>query len=264
MARGRRWQHPLSGPPAGPSASGPRAAPRHPGIIFDAGHGGVIGGKYQTAGKFYTFTDRTPPHTIREGVVNRRIQAAVIAGLLSEGISPHDCTAQRLWSTPPAWTDLEQRDIPLKQRVAYCRAFPKLPLISIHANAQGNSNRGPSRPRRGLIVYTHPGNSGSDALATAIHQGLSEALAGHLPIARGDWSDGDVDHEANFYILRSTPQEAVLLECGYFDNAQDAAFLESEEAPRLVALGILSAVLPMLEPSHNHHRFRRSSSRAQS
>ena len=39
---------------------------------------------------------------------------------------------------------------------------------------------------------------------------------------RLDYSDGDVDKEANFYVLRKTKMPAVLLEMWFFDNYNDA------------------------------------------
>ena len=45
---------------------------------------------------------------------------------------------------------------------------------------------------------------------------------------RADWSDGDPDYEANFYIIRKTLCPAVLTESLFQDNRADVEFLLSE------------------------------------
>ena len=44
---------------------------------------------------------------------------------------------------------------------------------------------------------------------------------------RSDWSDGDPDYEASFYVLSKTACPAVLTENLFQDNKQDVAFLTS-------------------------------------
>ena len=46
---------------------------------------------------------------------------------------------------------------------------------------------------------------------------------------RKDFSDGDADFEASFYIIRHTVMPAVLTENFMMDNVDDAAFLLSEK-----------------------------------
>jgi len=261
------------------------AAP-YDGVILGAGHGGwagfdsdgnqphtmelggeVLRGYYTTParnGKRFTFTDLRPPQFVAEGVLNRWIMAGVIAAYIDEGVYPHDCITMRQWKRAPHWTELEQRDVSLTERVAYCRLHRELPYVSIHCNAQGMTNTGPSRPKRGTQIFTHPGETGADGIARAMLPALDAALQGWGSASRGDWKTSI--HEANFHVLRKTPQEAVLVECGYFDNADDAAFLASVNAPRLFGRGIVAATMPLLNPPHrrNRYRFRRSSSRAQS
>jgi len=46
---------------------------------------------------------------------------------------------------------------------------------------------------------------------------------------RFDWSDGDPDHEAGFYILNYTQCATVLTESFFYDSDADLQYLESEE-----------------------------------
>ncbi len=51
---------------------------------------------------------------------------------------------------------------------------------------------------------------------------------------RTDFTDGDPDLEAGFYILRNTACAAVLSESLYMDNLEDCRFLLSEEGRRAI------------------------------
>jgi len=55
---------------------------------------------------------------------------------------------------------------------------------------------------------------------------------------RKDMSDGDLDHEARFYELDKTHMPAVLIECGFFTNLQEARWLSSEEGINQLATAV--------------------------
>tara|TARA_R100000664_G_C2690974_1_gene95095 strand:- start:263 stop:490 length:228 start_codon:yes stop_codon:yes gene_type:complete len=63
-----------------------------------------------------------------------------------------------------------------------------------------------------------------------------------LPIRRGEWTDGDVDYEASFYVLRNTVSAAILGEVGFFTNITDARFLDSSEGQQRIARAYLAGV----------------------
>lgn len=52
---------------------------------------------------------------------------------------------------------------------------------------------------------------------------------------RKDTSDGDIDKESNFYILKHTMCPAILTENGFFDNPKEAKLLSSDEGVELFA-----------------------------
>ncbi len=66
---------------------------------------------------------------------------------------------------------------------------------------------------------------------------LCQAARRHLPgqRLRTDYTDGDPDLEADFYILRHTACPAVLTENLFMDNPADCAFLLSEEGQQSIA-----------------------------
>ena len=100
--------------------------------------------------------------------------------------------------------------------------------ISVHVNAAGAD--GKWKTARGWCVYTSPGKTKSDTLATYLYEEAKSILpADSKYYVRSDFSDGDPDYEANFYVLTKTKCPAVLTENLFQDNKEDIAFLTSKE-----------------------------------
>ena len=175
-------------------------------ILIDNGHG------IETPGK------RSPDGVLREYAWNRLIASRIVDRLLSLGLD-----AELL--VP------EERDISLPERCRrvnqWCRQMGKdnVFLISIHCNAAGRGDRWLSA--RGWCAYTTRGNTRADALATSLYAAAQAHLPGHR--LRTDYTDGDPDQEAAFYLLRHTICPAVLTENLFMDNHSDCAFLLSPE-----------------------------------
>lgn len=108
-------------------------------------------------------------------------------------------------------------------------------FISIHCNAAGNGKEWMNA--RGWSIWTSVGQTESDNLATCIYYGAEEAFRGHT--MRKQMTDGDVDYESNFYVLRKTMCPAVLIEHFFMDNKEDCAFLKTETSKVLAAKAIL-------------------------
>ncbi len=148
----------------------------------------------------------------------------------------------------------EDKDISLAERCfranAYCDKYGKenVLLVSIHCNAAGSDGKWKSAG--GWCVYTSPGKTKADDLATAIWNAADERLKEYkeqFPFLqaqgaydskqkpmRADWSDGDPDYEARFYILVHTKCPAVLTESLFQDNKADCDFLLSEEGTKAI------------------------------
>lgn len=148
----------------------------------------------------------------------------------------------------------EDKDISLPERCfranAYCDEYGKenVLLVSIHCNAAGAD--GQWKSAGGWCVYTSPGKTKADDLATEIWNAADERLKDYKerftilqaqgaydskqkPM-RADWSDGDPDYEARFYILVHTKCPAVLTESLFQDNKADCDFLLSEEGTKAI------------------------------
>lgn len=186
-------------------------------ILIDNGHG------KETPGK------RSPDGSFREYRYSREIAAGIASVLTFEGY-----TAFLLVK--------EEEDISLKDRVervkAYCRQYgtANVLLVSVHVNAAGSNGKWLNA--RGWSVWTSRGETESDKLATALYSAAVDELekrdyketfaGGNQKPIRTDWSDGDPDWEAGFYMLTKTPCVAVLTENLFQDNKEDVAFLTSD------------------------------------
>lgn len=165
-------------------------------VILDNGHGGMIGGQYQTNGK------RSPnwnKGVLYEGMFNRWIVNGVIKKL--------DYAKIPYYHVSP-----EMADVSLYERVRRAndiyRSNKNTYFVSIHANAGGGE---------GIEGFTTKGETPSDSIAEKFLCGLEELGQNQ----RYDFTDSDRDKETNYLVLRDTNCPAVLLELGFMDNKRD-------------------------------------------
>lgn len=191
-------------------------------ILIDNGHG------WDTPGKC------SPDGTFREYKYTREIARAVVNDLKARGYDA-------VLLVP------EQIDVTLKERVrrvnAWCSKVgtSNVILISVHVNAAGN---GKWMNARGWSCFTSKGLTKSDALATALYAVAEEQMPSRT--FRKEYSDGDVDWEANFYIIKNTWCRAVLVENFFMDNKDDLAYLTSEEGRKAIIATHVEGVIKYL------------------
>lgn len=213
-------------------------------VLIDNGHGSDTSGKC------------SPDKSMREYKWAREIAASIVNILKSKGID-----ARRIVT--------EETDIPLATRAnrvnAICRQVGKqnVILISVHSNAAGDDGKWKSAG--GWCVYTTPGRTKADDLATELWNAAQSELkpyaenfkvlqkAGEydsrqVPL-RADWSDGDPDYEANFYIIRKTLCPAVLTESLFQDNRADVEFLLSESGKNAIVSLHVNGIINYLNKS---------------
>ena len=188
--------------------------------LLDNGHGGVIDGLYQTEGK------RSPKwddgSILYEGEFNRSIVNRLIELMTADRINYVNIAP-------------ELEDVSLNERVRRANNYhnqSKCVYVSIHANAGGG---------KGFEVYTSPGDTKSDKVATVFFNEFKQ----EFPEAkmRSDESDGDVDKEANFYVLKNTYMPAILTENFFMDNEQECKqYLMTREGRDRIALAHYAAI----------------------
>ncbi len=195
--------------------------------IIDNGHGGIVNDKYDTATNWKLDDKKTWKKMfvhnglpIFEGVFNRKLSQALGAMLDAECID---------------WTMLvpERQDISLPDRAERANKLydsykgPKNPYvgISIHSNAAPRHIAGKAK---GDEIWTSKGETESDRLVNNFQKGYSFILDTYDRKLRVDYSDGDVDKESNFYILKKTNGPWFLTDNAFFDNPEEAEFMMSD------------------------------------
>lgn len=103
-------------------------------------------------------------------------------------------------------------------------------IISVHANAVGDSSKW--MEGKGWEAYTTRGETISDKLADFLYKRADSNIKGRK--IREDWTDGDRDKEADFYIIKKAKCAAVLTENFFYDNKDDLKYLTSDEGVHAV------------------------------
>ena len=179
-------------------------------ILIDNGHGVNTSGKCSPDGKF------------REYKWNREIAHEVVAQLRERGYC-----AELLVK--------EDIDISLAERVRKVNnkcnqlGVKNVILVSIHVNAAGN---GKWMSAKGWSCFTSKGLTKSDKIADELYKVAEELMPTRT--MRKEYSDGDADWEAGFYILKNTKCPAVLTENYFMDNKEDLAYIMSEEGRKAI------------------------------
>jgi len=178
-------------------------------VIVDPGHGGHDPGAVNLA------------VGVQEKALNLQIAITLYRRLLDAGHSGR-------------MTRTDDRFLVLSDRVAIANRQHPDAFVSIHCNAAANKDA------FGMEVWTSPGKTRSDALATAI----GEALAATFPAVpmRRDDSDFDLDKEGRLYVLTQTACPAVLVECGFVSNDAEAVRLKDPVTIRNLALAISTGI----------------------
>jgi len=173
-------------------------------VILDAGHGGLIDGEYQTAGKRSPIWDDGSQYF--EGVGNRLIRERIAKLLVGHNVSV-------------SYTDTSESDISLGKRIQEVNRLAKLHgpknclLISIHSNGFNKDSA------HGWSVYTTKGTTKSDTYAEALYEEIKDLFPNEK--LRTDKSDGDLDIESNFYMLRKSICPAILSENFFHTNKRE-------------------------------------------
>lgn len=185
--------------------------------LIDAGHGGMIKGTYTTApNKMFKHINGEIAY---EGVINRTLKNYLIEINKALGLSYVDVSAS-------------EEDLSLTSRVKYANLlhaeYKNCVYLSLHSNAGKGT---------GYEIFTSPGEDESDKHATLLMDKISKAF----PVfkVRHDYTDGDIDKEALFYVLTATKCPSILFENLFFDNFLDFKYLSTPDYHKKLA-GVIS------------------------
>ncbi|WP_243014945.1 N-acetylmuramoyl-L-alanine amidase [Brevibacillus borstelensis] len=176
-------------------------------IAIDAGHGPETPGK------------RTPDDSMREFHFN-----SVVARYVRDELKQYDGV-----ETLFTHADDGSRDVPLQERTDKANAWRADAFVSIHANAFGND----WNDANGIETFVYTSRP-----PAAVK--LAEAVQRALVLATGRKNRG-VKAE-NFHVLRETNMTAILAECGFMTNREEAELLKSDTYRRACARAIVTGL----------------------
>ena len=104
-------------------------------------------------------------------------------------------------------------------------------FVSIHVNASAKAGWDVAT---GWSAYTTRGQNNSDKLADCLYDAAEEILVPLGKKLRTDNSDGDRDHESNFYIIKYSNCICALTENFFMDNKDDVDFLLSDKGKETI------------------------------
>lgn len=196
--------------------------------IFDPGHGGLVDGKYQTAGK------RSPKFAdgkvLFEGVNNRDNVQRIMKAFIDNGLECVDVVDS-------------EKDVSLIERVKKANKLSKdrkCVYISIHSDANGDGVKWDQAS--GMSVYTSKGQTKSDIFASIVIDELYNKFTSTIKW-RTNNTDGDKDQEENFYVLKNTDCPAILCELGFHTNeAETKRMMTLDYKNKIVDAMVASAI----------------------
>lgn len=177
-------------------------------IAIDDGHGSETSGK-----RTPTFPDGS---VMKENEFNRAVADYLERELKEQGFTPVQVAP-------------ESYDVPLNIRTQRANQYGADLYISIHANAAGTG----WGSANGIETFIHPNaDAETQRLAGCVHREM---------IAATGRKDRGVKR-SDFYVLRKTQMPAVLVECGFMTNMEEAKLLKGDEYRRKCAEAICRGV----------------------
>ena len=197
-------------------------------VILGTAHLGTTPGKRSPDGKFRECKySREIVKMIKEDLEKKGVTVVIDYEPLEPNAKMKGATAKQEQSKELTWRANFVNNLCSKYGTSNCI------YVSVHVNAAGAD--GQWKNARGWCVYTSPGKTKSDTLATLLYNEAKTILPPNSKYyVRSDFSDGDPDYEANFYVLTNTKCPAVLTENLFQDNKDDVAFLTSSEGKKKI------------------------------
>lgn len=197
-------------------------------VILGTAHLGTTPGKRSPDGKFRECEySREIVKMIQEDLKEKGVTAIIDYESLQPNSKMKGSTAKQEQSRELTWRANYVNNLCSKYGTSNCI------YVSVHVNAAGSD--GQWKSARGWSVYTSPGKTKSDTLATYLYEEAKAILPPDSKYyVRSDFSDGDPDYEASFYVLTKTKCPAILTENLFQDNKDDVAFLTSWEGKRKI------------------------------
>ncbi len=192
-------------------------------IVLDAGHGGVDTGASGIVGKY-------------ESALCLEVTQKVCAYLNMHSYSVRlTRTDDNLLSSSN--TSLSRKQSDLAGRVEITESVDDPIFISIHMNTY------PLESCKGTQIFYSPNNSKSKSLADIISNNIKSIL-------QPDNKRLNKQAGSNIYVLHKLKAPAVLIECGFITNLDEATKLNDEEYQNKLAAIIAESIIEFIENSN--------------
>ena len=188
-----------------------------PTILLDAGHGGEDGGAVGVDGIVEKNINLSIAQDLRDLLV---MNGYTVVMTRDSDISIYDAGMETL---------REKKVSDLENRLGLMKEYPGCIFISIHQNQFG------SPVYSGTQVFYSPNSQTSQELAQIIQQHAKEDLD-----KENNRTIKEVGDE--IYLLWNAPTTAVLVECGFLSNPEEAYKLVDEEYQKRVAFMIFDSL----------------------
>lgn len=158
---------------------------------------------------------------LKESVENRIVKDEIIRLLRKEGHTVYDCTCEEKTTQNGC----------LQKIVSKCNQHAVTLDVSIHLNSGRNDKKGDGKTG-GVEVFSY------DEKTKVISERICFNIAKSLGIAnRG------TKYSKNLYVLSNTKAPAILVECCFVDDKDDADRWNAKKCARAIAEGILNKKL---------------------
>ena len=189
-----------------------------PVVVVDAGHGGEDGGAVAA--------DGTVESGLNLAIARRVRDLLTFAGVPTTVTREGDAAIY----DPGSATLREKKVSDLHNRVALVNELPGAVLLSIHQNSL------PSSPvTHGAQTFWNR-QEGAEALARTLQAGLNPAVNTHRAKEPKQIPD-------SIYLMNHVDAPAVLVECGFLSNREEAARLQQEDYHKTLATVIAAGSL---------------------
>lgn len=190
-------------------------------LILDAGHGGEDGGASSASG--------SKESDINLNIVRKTEALMAFLGIRTELTRTED----RSMHSEGAVTIREKKVSDLKNRVAFVNGTPDAMLISIHQNHFTDSRYS------GAQVFFHEGD-----ISRQWGEGTQEAL--RQVLVPGNTRDAKPMPDG-IYLFEHISCPALLVECGFLSNGEEASLLLTDAYQRKISMGLAGAYLRELQ-----------------
>ncbi len=191
-------------------------------VIIDAGHGGMDGGT--------SAADGTLEKNINLEISQKLNLMLKAAGIETIMLREND----ELIGDNSLKTIRERKISDIRTRLSVAKAHPNAILLSIHQNYYSVSKY------NGTQVFYAPNSVSSETLAGSVQNSVVSLLQPEN--TRQIKKSG-----SNIYLLYNSPITAVMVECGFLSNPQEAEKLKTNEYQKQMAFAIMQGIFKFLE-----------------